>query len=115
MNNSQAYTDRPQPTPRWYTNEQFPLLPIFTPKPANEHNTASFYFSWLGLRLWAMDSPSFEIALVANTHWGVGLIGQLPYLRWVACIPCPRKLGEWSMRYLWRKVARAAIQAHIGY
>jgi hypothetical protein len=99
-----AYGDTHYPhPPKWYRNPKFSLLPILTIKPANEHNTAEFSFDWLFLRLWTLDAFGFELAIVADSHWGIGVNGILPYVRWVCCIPCPERLGMWLQTTLWRR------------
>lgn len=92
-----------RPVYKWYNNPFFPLVPLLSTRPADEHNTPGFTFQWLFFRLWALDSLSFEIGVVVDTHWGIGAIGMLPYLRWVACIPCPEKLQSWLQRHTWRR------------
>ena len=47
------------------------------------------------LTVWDLDIPSFEVTVVADTHWGLGVIGILPYLRWTVTMPCPEKVGTW--------------------
>ena len=69
---------------------------------ANEYNTSGFTFRWLFITLWTIDSPSFEIAIVADTHWGVGLVGLFPYLRWCISIPCPERIGSWINKHFSR-------------
>lgn len=78
---------------KWYNKNVFPLVPVIKVKKANEHNTSGFTFRWLFFTIWSLDSFSFELAFVASTHWGIGLIGLLPYIRWVVTIPCPKRLG----------------------
>ena len=88
---------------KWYNKNIFPLIPVIQIKKADQHNTSSFSFRWLFFTIWTLDSFQFEFTIVANTHWGVGVIGLLPYLRWVITIPCPEKLGIWIDRKLSRK------------
>lgn len=88
---------------KWYNKNIFPLIPVITIKKSNEHNTSSFTFRWLFFTIWTLDSFHFEISLVADTHWGIGIIGILPYLRWAVTIPCPEKLGMWFSKNLNRK------------
>jgi len=88
---------------KWYNMNIFSLVPILEIKKADQHNTSGFTFRWLFFTVWTLDSPSFEFAIVADTHWGIGFIGLLPYLRWIATIPCPEKLGIW----IHRKFSRA--------
>lgn len=87
---------------KWYNKNVFPLIPVIDIKKANKHNTSSFSFRWLFFTVWSLDSFKFEFAFVASTHWGIGFIGILPYLRWVVAIPCPEKLGIWIDRKLGR-------------
>ena len=84
---------------KWYNRNVFPLVPILEIKKANEHNTRGFSFRWLFFTFWSLDSVQFELSFVATTHWGVGFIGLLPYLRWVVTIPCPEKIGILFDRY----------------
>lgn len=87
---------------KWYNNHIFPLIPTLKIKKADEHNTSGFTFKWLFFTIWTLDSPSFEIAIVADTHWGIGFVGLFPYLRWVIAIPCPEKVGMWINKNLSR-------------
>lgn len=88
---------------KWYNKNVFPLIPVITTRKADKHNTSRFTFRWLFFTIWTLDSFSFELAIVATTHWGIGLIGILPYLRWVVTIPCPESLGIWFDRKFNRK------------
>lgn len=81
----------------------FPLIPEYGTRPGGQHNTKSWWFNWLIFRLWSMDSFNFEVTFVISEHWGIGFVGMLPYVRWVACIPCPPKLGSYIQQKLWRK------------
>jgi len=83
---------------KWYNKHIFPLIPTLEFKKANVYNTSGFTFKWLIFTIWTIDSPSFELTIVANTHWGIGIIGLLPFFRWVIAIPCPEKLGMWIDR-----------------
>lgn len=87
---------------KWYTNYTFPLLPVLTTMKADEHNTSGFSFHWLFFRVWTLDSFGFEVTLVADTHWGVGITAILPYLRIAVCIPFPESFAIKVQRYLWR-------------
>ena len=88
---------------KWYNKNVFPLVPVITIRKANEHNTSSFTFRWLFFTIWTLDSFSFELSVVATTHWGIGFIGILPYIRWVVAIPCPERLGILIDRKLGRR------------
>lgn len=92
-----------QSDPQWYHKDFFPLVPIIIKRDANDHNTKSISFNWLCFKLWTMDSFDISFSFVLDTHWGVGFIGNIPYLRWVACIPCPRKVEAWVHSHLWRR------------
>ena len=87
---------------KWYNKHIFPLIPTMEVEKANDHNTSRFTFKWLIFTIWTIDSPSFELAIVADTHWGVGIIGLLPFFRWVIAIPCPEKVGMWIDRHFSR-------------
>ena len=89
---------------KWYSKNVFPLIPILELKKANEHNTSGFTFRWLFITLWTLDNVQFEFAFVADTHWGIGFVGLLPFLRWVIAIPCPEKVGIWWSNLTSRKV-----------
>ena len=86
----------------WYNKHNFSLIPVLEIKNADEHNTKNFTFRWLFFKFWTLDHFDFEISFVVSTHWGVGFIGILPYLRWVITIPCPNKIGVWIDRKLSR-------------
>lgn len=88
---------------KWYNDYQFPLVPVLEIREANEHNTRSLSFSWLFIKLWTLDTPTFEVSLVAGSHWGIGIAAIIPYLRIILCIPCPRRVDEFIYRYLSRK------------
>ncbi|SFC81118.1 hypothetical protein SAMN05421780_11056 [Flexibacter flexilis DSM 6793] len=83
---------------KWYSMDIFSLVPVFEYIKADEQSTSNFCFRWLFFTVWTIDSLEFEIAIVASTHWGIGVIGLLPYFRWCVCIPCPDKLGIWIDR-----------------
>lgn len=94
------------PDPRtWWNSYTFPLVPVLrlrkSVKPQDTYDsgtTTGFTFSWLFLTVWTLDNVHFELAIVADTHWGIGLTGILPYLRWKLTIPCPQKFGFWFDR-----------------
>jgi hypothetical protein len=88
---------------KWYNNNVFPLIPVLEIKKANEHNTSGFTFRWLVFTIWTLDQFCFELSIVANEHWGIGVIGILPYLRWVIAIPCPEWFGIKLSNLLGRK------------
>ena len=77
----------------WYNHNVFPLVPILEIKKANEHNTSGFSFRWLFFTFWTLDSIEFELTFTISKHWGFGVIGMLPYLRWCITIPCPEWVG----------------------
>ena len=83
---------------KWYNKNIFPLVPVLQITKADEHNTANFSLRWLFFTFWSLDNVQFELTLIADTHWGIGFVGLLPYLRWVITIPCPEKLGIWFDR-----------------
>lgn len=88
---------------KWYRNFKFPLIPIVIFRKASEYDTGSFSVHWLFFQCWTLDSFEFELAIVASTHWGLGIIGILPYLRLVFTIPCPDGLTVFLYKYFWRK------------
>jgi hypothetical protein len=90
-------------TEKWYNNRILPLVPILETTKADEYNTKGFCFRWLIFKLWSLDSFSFELAVVADAHWGIGVIGIVPYLRWVMCIPCPESVSNMLTKFLYRK------------
>ena len=77
----------------WYNKYIFPLVPIIRKRSGDKYNTSSFYFKWLFFSFWTLDFFSFEISLVADTHWGIGFTALLPYSRVIICLPCPIGLG----------------------
>lgn len=87
---------------KWYNKNIFPLVPILEIAKSDEHNTSGFTFKWMFITLWTLDTPSVEVAVVADTHWGIGVVGILPYLRWVFTIPCPEKVSMWIHKNLSR-------------
>ena len=92
MSQSASGTHRVQ---KWYNKNIFSLVPLVEIRKSNENNTSGFTFRWLFFTIWTIDNPSFEIAIVADTHWGIGIVGLLPYFRWCVSIPCPEKVGSW--------------------
>ncbi len=88
---------------KWYNKNVFPLVPVITVSKANEYNTSGFTFRWLFFTVWTLDCFSFEFSVVATTHCGIGLIGIIPFLRWVIAIPCPVRLGILIDRKLGRR------------
>ena len=72
---------------KWYSRDIFPLIPLIETRKTNEYNATKLYFRWLIFTFWTLDSFEFELSVVANTHWGIGVIGTLPYLRWTITIP----------------------------
>ena len=88
---------------KWYKRHIFPLLPIIEVREENEYNTWNFTFRWLFITIWTIDSFCFEFTLVADEHWGLGIIGLFPYFRWSLTIPCPVSFGMWMQKHLWRK------------
>ena len=89
---------------KWYNLNIFPLVPYIVSQKADKYNTSQFCIRWLIFTVWILDSFEFEISIVANTHWGIGMVGMLPYLRWVIAIPCPERLGIWMDKNTSRKV-----------
>lgn len=88
---------------QWYRNWKFPLIPIMKIIEPDQYNTWWFSFKWLFLTIWSLDSPSFEIAIVASTHWGIGVTAIVPYTRIVLCIPCPMFVENFIHKYFYRK------------
>ena len=91
------------PKEKWYNHERFPLVPTLKLKKESEHNTSGFTFKWLFITIWNLDSPHFELSLVCSSHWGLGFVGVLLYVRWVFCIPFPTKLQSFMYRVFSRK------------
>lgn len=88
---------------KWYNKNIFPLIPTLRTKKADIHNTSSFTFKWLFLTIWSRDSFDFELALTADTHFGIGFTALLPYLRIILTIPISEKIAIKVQRKLWRK------------
>lgn len=89
----------------WWCNERFTILPLFTYKKANYHNTTKFSFRWLILKLWTIDAFDFEFAAFLDNHFGIGFSITLPYTRIVVSIEPRPKINEWIQSKLWRKPA----------
>ena len=87
---------------KWYNNWIFPLVPIINFRSADKHHTSKISFKWLFLTFWTLDGFSFELSIIANTHWGIGVIGLLPYLRFAITIPCLENISRWVMNNLHR-------------
>jgi hypothetical protein len=90
------------PPSKWYNRERFPLIPVIKRRKRDEHNASSFSFKWLFFTLWTLSHPCIEISIVLSSHWGIGIIGVLPYLRWAVCIPIPLSVGLAVDRFLSR-------------
>lgn len=88
---------------KWYKRNIFPLVPIVECRKADQYNTSNFSFRWLFFTIWSRDSFDFELSIVLDTHWGLGVIGMFPYLRWCVAIPCPPKFTYWKYKHLDRK------------
>lgn len=54
-----------------------------------EGDSKRFLFNWIFFKAWSLPHVTFEVALVVDTFWGIGVIGLLPYLRWAIAIPLP--------------------------
>lgn len=94
------YSSGMQRKEKWYNKNIFPLVPVLEIKSRDGEQKKGFVFRWMFLTVWDLDFPSFEVSVVADTHWGLGIIGILPYLRWVFTIPCPEKVSTWVYRNL---------------
>jgi len=76
-------------------DRKFNVLPFIEIKEADEHNTSHFYFRWLFLTFWVLDTPNLAVEIACSDHWGFGVIGLLPYLRWAITIPIPVNPDKW--------------------
>ena len=65
---------------------------MLTVRKGCEHSTGGFTFEWLFFKIWTLDQFSFELGITCSGHWGLGVIAIIPYLRIVACVPCPEKI-----------------------
>jgi len=95
VNSTSPYSDK------WYKSSSFPLVPILTIKKADRYNAKGFTFKWLFFTIWTLENITFEISIVCEDHWGFGIIGILPYLRWACTVPIPNKLSK-LLRHLSR-------------
>lgn len=87
---------------KWYSNARFPLVPEFTKSEGDQYNTTNYSFKWMFFTFWTLNHVYIELSIVASDHWGFGIIGILPYLRWAITVPFPRKVEEWAYKYLYR-------------
>ncbi len=87
---------------KWYNRNIFPLVPVVNIRKEDKYNTSGFTFRWLIFTFWSLDQFTFEVSFNISTHWGIGVSGILPYLRWVIAIPCPERFGIWIDRKLSR-------------
>lgn len=88
----------------WYNHPDFPLIPQFGYSlPEDDWNTSSWYFNWLGFKLWDLDHFAFEISLNIDTHWGIAVCAIVPYNRIIVGIPCPWVIEKWVNKHLVRK------------
>ena len=88
---------------KWYNGYKFPIVPAIEIKKGDEYSTNGFSFHWLFFKAWSLDCPEFELSIVCSSHWGIGVIGILPYLRWCICVPLPEKIGLWVYKVFARK------------
>lgn len=89
----------PEPWYHWY---RFPVVPHLRTRKENEHNTASFSFSWLVFRVWSMDSVEIK-AEVSLDDQNLVVRGMIPYLIFGVWIPV---FPQSFMQKLWRKSPR---------
>ena len=85
----------------WWRCHNFPLVPMFETKAADEYNTRNFTFSWLWFRAWSLDHLALEFAIeLESTGLNIKII--LPYLRIVIrVIPLP-----WDIMYKLRRKSK---------
>jgi hypothetical protein len=81
------------------------LLPKLTFEKESYSNTSNFYFSWLFIEVWSLDTFQIEISFVFDpTQHGIGFTFMFPYLRVVTCIPFTTKFAKkfflWTARNL---------------
>ena len=87
---------------KWWNNYKFPLVPIIQTRKASKHNLFKLTFNWLFFEMWTLDHFAIELSFVMDTHWGIGIIGIIPYLRIKATIPLPLFLE----RFISHKLSR---------
>lgn len=80
---------------KWYKNSLFPLLPLLRLYKRDSRHSSGFCFQWLFVKVWTLDHIEIELSFVCSTHWGIGITGIIPYLRFVFCLPCPERLEVW--------------------
>lgn len=85
-----------------YFNQKFPLLPKLL-RTGVGVSPKHFSFSWLFFKFWTLTSPSLEIAITIDTKIGIGIHGQLLYLKYIIAIPAPMFLDKFVYDYLTRK------------
>lgn len=81
-------------TNKWYNNIVFPIVPIIETREGDDFSAKNFTIKWLFFTMWTLENISIELSIVCNEHWGFGVIGTLPYLRWAITIPIPDKLAN---------------------
>lgn len=91
-----TYTDKKKP--KWYYWYRFPVLPIFSYRPADEFNEANFNFSWLNIRIWSLMSPDLNFSITIEDIGGY-VSFRIPYIKvvlWFLWFP-----ESWHQK-LWR-------------
>lgn len=86
---------------RWFSHENFSLIPYWRYRPANEHGASSFHIQWLCFQFWTNIAPELALQVgISDRHAFVML--TLPYSHLMASIPFPRYFHH----KLWRKGTR---------
>lgn len=88
---------------KWWQYPKFPIIPIVSHIPETHERVGNWEAIWLFFRLQTVVTCDLRLSFVVSHFYGVGLSGELPYLRWSACIPIPLKWGNWIQQNLWRK------------
>jgi hypothetical protein len=66
--------------PAWMNHPRFRIIPKFTYREADRHNTSRFGFDWLGFHIWTLDSPAVGAEIELNDLCLQASI-RLPYLK----------------------------------
>lgn len=90
----ETFWEKPYPE-NWY---RFSIKPLFRYRKEDRYNTSRYYFHWLGLNIWTIDSVgfSFEIGIEDAVTFKI----KVPYLISSISIPI---LSVFFLQRFWRK------------
>ena len=87
----------------WAFGGKFPLLPVMRRRLGDQQNTNKYWFHWMALRAWTMDSPDFGVEINLSDYC-FEVRGRIPYLIFGLFFPLPDFVSRGHR--LWRKPRR---------